>query len=251
MNGSNQNRTNEYLDAFSRKDVIKSLVDIKNPTILDVGANIGDTLVEFKEWWPDSKIHCFEPQAECWDYLDQKVLDNNYKNVIINKFAVGDQDINEAVFYSHKMTSGQSGFHKINNNSIDSIDQNNIATEIDREEYENRLNQKRIVKVKTLYDYLNSKKINHIDLLKIDTQGFEPEVLSGLRESLSNVDIIITELMFFDFYEKSLSFSDIEKFLLPCGFKLFDISHISKNPMNGRTDWVDVVYVNDRIRIRK
>jgi len=251
MNGSNQNRTNEYLDIYSRKDVIKSLVSSINPTILDVGANVGDTLVEFKEWWPDSKIHCFEPQAECWDYLDQKVLDNNYKNVSINKYAVGDEDIKEAVFYSHKMTSGQSGFHKINNNSIDSIDQNNIASEIDREDYENRLNQKRIVKVKTLYDYLNSKKINHIDLLKIDTQGFEPEVLSGLRESLSNVDVVITELMFFDFYEKSLSFSDIEKFLLPCGFQLFDISHISKNPMNGRTDWVDVVYVNDRIRTRK
>ena len=46
-----------------------------------------------------------------------------------------------------------------------------------------------------------------IDLLKIDTQGFEPEVLSGLRESLSNVDVVITELMFFDFYEKSRGFS--------------------------------------------
>jgi FkbM family methyltransferase len=251
MNGSNQNRTNEYLDTFSRKDVIKSLVNSKNPTILDVGANVGDTLVEFKEWWPGSKIHCFEPQAECWDYLDQKVLDNNYKNVIINKYAVGDQDLNEAVFYSHEITSGQSGFHKINNNSIDSIDQNKIASKIDRVEYKNRLNQKRVVKVKTLFDYLNNNKINHIDVLKIDTQGFEPEVLSGLKGSLSNVDIVITELMFFDFYEKSLSFSDIEKFLLPCGFQLFDISHISKNPMNGRTDWADVVYVNDRIRIRK
>lgn len=30
--------------------------------------------------------------------------------------------------------------------------------------------------------------------------------------------------------------------------KLYDISHISKNPMNGRTDWVDVIYVNSRVR---
>ena len=53
--------------------------------------------------------------------------------------------------------------------------------------------------------------------------------------------------MFYDFYERSLSFSDIENFLAPAGFKLYDISHISKNPMNGRTDWVDVIYVNHKI----
>jgi hypothetical protein len=57
--------------------------------------------------------------------------------------------------------------------------------------------------------------------------------------------------MFYDFSESSLSFSDIEKYLLPAGFKLYDISHISKNPMNGRTDWVDMIYVNERIKEAK
>jgi hypothetical protein len=53
--------------------------------------------------------------------------------------------------------------------------------------------------------------------------------------------------MFYDYYKLSLSCTDIERFLLPSGFHLYDISHISKNPMNGRTDWVDVIYVNKRI----
>jgi len=56
--------------------------------------------------------------------------------------------------------------------------------------------------------------------------------------------------MFYDYYERSLSFSDIEAYLLPAGFQLYDISHISKNPMNGRTDWLDVVYINNKIRCR-
>ena len=55
--------------------------------------------------------------------------------------------------------------------------------------------------------------------------------------------------MFYDYYERSLSFFDIERFLIPAGFRLYDINHISKNPMNGRTDWVDVIYVNDRMRV--
>jgi hypothetical protein len=50
--------------------------------------------------------------------------------------------------------------------------------------------------------------------------------------------------MFYDYYERSLSFSDLEKYLIPSGFALYDISHIAKNSMNGRTDWVDVIYVN-------
>ena len=94
---------------------------------------------------------------------------------------------------------------------------------------------------------MDKNSINKVNLLKIDTQGFEPEVLDGLGKRLADIDVVITELMFYDYYNRSLSFSDIERYLLPLGFQLYDISHISKNPMNGRTDWVDVIYVNKRI----
>ena len=70
------------------------------------------------------------------------------------------------------------------------------------------------------------------------------ETLWNLGEKLKNVYVVITELMFYDYYERSLSFSDIERILLPSGFKLYAISHIAKNPMNGRTDWIDVIYLN-------
>ena len=102
-------------------------------------------------------------------------------------------------------------------------------------------------------DYIadHDPKIHEINLLKIDTQGFEPEVLEGLGEKLKIVDVVLTELMFYDFYERSLSFSDIEQYLLKANLQLYDISHIAKNPMNGRTDWVDVIYVNKRLLEQK
>jgi len=251
METTNQDRTNEYLKIFNREKVIKSLIGTDSPVVFDIGANVGDTLEEFKTWWPKSRIHCFEPQEECWGHLDNKIKSNNYSDVFINKFAVGDELVDKATFYSHDITSGQSGLHKINSGSVDSINRNNLVSEDDVLAYENTLNHEREVEVKKLINYMNEKSINHIDLMKIDTQGHEPEVLRGLMGNLSKVDVIITELMFYDFYERSLSFSDIEKYLLPAGFKLFDISHISKNPMNGRTDWVDVIYVNDRVRANK
>ena len=72
-----------------------------------------------------------------------------------------------------------------------------------------------------------------------------PRILREINfdDTLSRFKIVLAELNFYDLYEHQHSFSELEKYLLPHGFKLFDISHISKNPMNGRTDWVDVVYV--------
>ena len=113
------------------------------------------------------------------------------------------------------------------------------------EEHYSKLNHERFVDILRLDEYMNNAGINHVDLLKIDTQGYEPEVISGLGERLSDVNVIVTELMLYDYYERSMSFSDIELYLLPAGFKLYDISSISKNPMNGRTDWVDVIYVRN------
>ena len=98
-----------------------------------------------------------------------------------------------------------------------------------------------------LDNYIEQSNIEKINLLKIDTQGFEPEVLDGLGSRLKDIDVVLTELMFYDYYKRSLTFTDIEKYLLPAGFQLYDISHIAKNPMNGRTDWVDVIYVNNKI----
>ena len=105
----------------------------------------------------------------------------------------------------------------------------------------------RNVQVKRLDEYIkNDKNINQIDLLKIDTQGYELEILEGLGTELNKVRILITELMFYDYYEKSLSFYELESILRPFNFSLYDINHVAKNPMNGRTDWIDVIYVQNR-----
>ena len=136
-------------------------------------------------------------------------------------------------------------FTIVDMNKTIEIKNENIELE---EDYFARINNERTVKMIRLEDYIEKLGVDHINLLKIDTQGFEPEILEGMGKSLESVDVVITELMFYDYYERSLSFSDIEAHLLPAGFQLYDISHISKNPINGRTDWIDVVYINKNTR---
>jgi FkbM family methyltransferase len=246
---NNQERTEKYLESFNREKTLKYLLKSDLPIIFDVGANEGSSLDEFKQWWPKSQVHCFEPQEECWDVLDKKAKE--YKNSFINKYAVGNQHDKSSVFYSHDISTGTSGFNKVNLESIDSLrlDEVKHSKTESMKSYKGSLNHERLIRTDRLEEYIKKNKIERINLLKIDTQGFEPEVIEGLGPDLEKVDVIITELMFYDYYERSLSFFDIERFLIPAGFRLYDINHISKNPMNGRTDWVDVIYVNDRMRV--
>lgn len=250
--GKNEERTAEYHEKWTPERTLKALVTKEDPLIFDVGANNGSSVHDFKAWWPRSNIHCFEPQKECLhDLLSARAAYEDIGSIKINPVAAGSTPSKNEKFYTHDVNSGISGFHKINFHSKDSININGLTNEVSLHNYEDGLNKGREVEVIRLDDYINSVDSSLlIDLLKIDTQGFEPEVLDGLGEKLGNVNVVLTELMFYDFYERSLSFSDIEKFLLKYNFSLYDISHISKNPMNGRTDWIDVIYINNRIRCK-
>jgi FkbM family methyltransferase len=251
MQPTNEQRTDEYFKKFDREKVLKLLINDMAPVIFDVGANNGSSLAQFKAWWPDATVHCFEPQKECWAELDVRATQYTLGSVFINKVGAGEMASESLTFYTHDLTTGQSGFNRINTNSHDSIrlrELNDSQQMLD--EYAASLNHEREVPLVRLDSYIANNLIDKVSLLKIDTQGYEPEVLSGLGDRLSDIDVVITELMFYDFYERSLSFSDIEKYLLPAGFKLYDISHISKNPMNGRTDWVDVIYVKNKNQVK-
>ena len=94
----------------------------------------------------------------------------------------------------------------------------------------------------TLDKFFEDYNINSVDLMKVDTQGAEELVLEGGQASLHKINVLILEVSFYDYYVHKASFTDVEKYLLPAGFELFSILEISNNPMNGRTDWVEVLY---------
>ena len=80
-------------------------------------------------------------------------------------------------------------------------------------------------KVITFDNYVKNNRIDKIDILKIDTQGYEDQVLEGAENLIKNnrIEIIELELIFSEIYEKSLQIYDIEKNLIPHNYKLFGI----------------------------
>ena len=99
-------------------------------------------------------------------------------------------------------------------------------------------------KIITLDDYAEKKNIDTIDILKIDTQGYEDKVLEGANQLLkkNKIKIIQLELIFSEIYENPLAIFDVEKFLIPNNYKLFGTS-------NGGSLISDYIYQVDHIYV--
>ena len=96
---------------------------------------------------------------------------------------------------------------------------------------------------------MKKNKINSIDILKIDTQGYDIEVLKGAKNFLknNNINVVVTELLFnLNLYKCQNTFNEIEK-ILGKNYILWDISFLYKNPKYKYLDYLDAIYVNKNI----
>jgi len=66
-----------------------------------------------------------------------------------------------------------------------------------------------------------SNKIDKIDLIKIDTEGYELNVLKSLEKKIQNIKIIHFEHHFDDMIIKNYNLTDIHNYLTENGFAKF------------------------------
>jgi len=239
--------TSKNLDSsnlFNRNKPLKKLIK-KNSIIFDVGANVGDTINEFNKLFKPKIIYGFEPQKICLEKLRKRF---KQKNIRIFDFAL-DFKSGKKVFYEQQYGDVYSGFYKINIKSKDHIDlKNKRGKKKNIDSYKKQINKKIIVNSITIDDFVKKNKVKNINLLKLDTQGSEDQILKGARKNLKKIDVILIEIAFWDYYEKKSSFYSIEK-IINKDFELFDISYIAKNPESFRTDYIDAIYINKRLKI--
>ena len=62
-------------------------------------------------------------------------------------------------------------------------------------------------------NFIVDKKLNHINLIKTDTEGFEYEVIKGLKNNINKVQLIHFEHHFDNMLIKNYKFSNIHKYL--------------------------------------
>lgn len=179
--------------------------------IFDVGAHLGESINRFKHLFPNSIIHSFEADKDNFSILEKNIISKGYNNILLNNFACGDKKKYQTFFKNIK--SNTSSFHKPNLNhrwvNIRSEQFNVKPEEFVEKSYE--------VEIRKLDDYVTEKQIDHIDLLKIDTQVFEDKVLLGLEKMIykENISIIEVEIIMGNQYETQLSFGQIEEIISP------------------------------------
>ena len=208
--------------------------------IFDVGANKGQSIERFKKIFPKCTIHAFEPI-----HYEYKNLVNKYsreKNIILNNFALGEKKHTKEINLAKR--SGVSSFNEFN--------KNHMWIKTRSKEYntdvENFLTGKETVKIDTIDNYCLENKVNKIDILKIDTQGYEDLVLAGAREVLKKniISAVELELIFDDTYNKFLTFSDIEKYLNE-NYRFSGIKNYNNNLFEGINFFSEVLYINKKL----
>jgi hypothetical protein len=90
--------------------------------------------------------------------------------------------------------------------------------------------------------FADRQGIGAIDLRKIDVQGAEVDVLRESSAILERVGVIMIDISLYDCYTSSSSIGAVEELVRPFGFALRSITDTSHNPMNGRTDGVELLY---------
>tara|TARA_B100000795_G_C22494723_1_gene321635 strand:- start:85 stop:615 length:531 start_codon:yes stop_codon:yes gene_type:complete len=164
----------------------------------------------------------------------------NNKNIFLNNFALGDKT--EEKEFNITVNTGNSSFNKINPGT-DWIKKRSKQYNTTEEGYVTSIQNVNVIK---LDDYCKNNNINQIDLVKIDTQGYEDKVLEGSINTIkeNKIKVIVAEIMFDDVYNKYLSFSDIEKFIIPNNFRMIGIDLANNSLFSPLYFFANVYYFN-------
>jgi len=225
-------KLNIDLDRFSStKNYLyrrQKILDYYNiDTVLDVGANIGQYAVELRELNYRNKIISFEPMQNEFKILENKTISDNKWEAF--NYALGSKNDKEKINISH--------------NSFSSSILNILPTHIDNAP-ESKFKESEDIQVKKLDSVFNDLVSNNSkSYLKIDTQGYEKEVLIGAFDSLKKIDCIQIEMSLTPLYSNDASFDELFKLLNSKDFKLVGFESGFTNTKTGELLQLDGIFV--------
>jgi FkbM family methyltransferase len=199
--------------------------NLERPLVFDVGANVGTFVGHFRNAFNAPIIHAFEPSPETFKKL--RANTTGMPGVTLNNVGLGARNMelqfleNDHAPMSSFLEPGTQCWGKI---------------------------QQRVkVRVRTVDDYCSEKRIEKINILKSDTQGYDLEVIRGAERMMreQRIHLIYTEIVFAEMYKDQASIDEIYRHLHKFGFRL--VAFYRFTYMNNRAGWTDALFafVND------
>lgn len=201
-------------------------------SILDVGANKGQSIDFFLGINPNAKITAFEPNKKLFHFLEEKYKSN--ANINLNNLGVS--NTNGELEFNENILDETSTFESLN---LDSkyLEKKAKVLGVTKESI---IVDKYKVAVVTLSEFLKSNDNSSFDVLKIDVEGHELQVLEGLFSvgNQFNIRLIQLESHNDDMYLSNSKHEDIDQLLNKNGY--FEIAKIK----HGFGDFAEIIYEN-------
>ena len=223
-----------FLDYFQKKKIL-SLIKIKfsRPIVIfDVGAHYGESIKLFLKKLSIEKVYSFEASPQNYKILKKNIYNIQLNKVEIYNFALGANNSNN--FINQTIESSSSTINELNKNSKYFEKKLKILNVKNKEYFYDKLP----IKIITLDYFIEKNNIHNVDLIKIDTEGYEFNIIKGLSKYSPRVKLIYFEHHYDDMIIKNYKFSDIHQLLTQKGFKM-----IKKSKMLFRKSF-EYVYEN-------
>jgi FkbM family methyltransferase len=194
--------------------------------IIDVGANIGQYGTEMRNIGYKGQIISFEPTSEAYEKLSKTAKNDPLWEV--HHSSLGERDGKTSINISKNSVSSSllESLPELTESAPE-------ASFVKKEEID-------IKKLDTVFDSLNIKNKNIY--LKIDTQGYESQVLDGARESLKNISGIQLEMALIPSYDGAMTFQEMTSKLNGFGFHLVTVESGFYDKVSGKLMEVDGVF---------
>ena len=170
--------------------------------VFDVGANDGGSAVKFARAFPDAFIYSFEPVTSTFEILSHNVQELTKRRRVM------------AVPLGLGATQATFDIHLHPHSTMSSI----VADETDSGATE-------AIQVTTVDAFAEANQVGRIDLLKIDTEGYDLEVLKGSEHMLrrQSIQFVLAEVSLDRPSPRHVPFEAIRDFLRPHGFAVYGI----------------------------
>ena len=194
---------------YHQKKITKFLQNKSIKTIIDVGAHKGEFIQYSLAIKGIDKIIAFEPQKKIFGLLKEKFINNNKIN--LNNLAL-DEKVGKKTIKINKMSS-TSTLNEIDKNSLFFKLKNFLLYE------KNSIISEEEIDTTSIDSFFNKTVFDQNTLLKIDTEGYELNVLKGSEQKIKEIKYILIENQFSKMY-KNVNFEDCHNFLNKKNFRL-------------------------------
>ncbi|WAC20449.1 FkbM family methyltransferase [Luteolibacter sp. SL250] len=205
---------------------MKQMESFGNDLVLDVGANAGQFGQELREAGYRGDIHSFEPLDDAFAILAQTAARDARWNV--KNCALGAE-------------RGESVIH-VSNNSFSSSLLGMLPTH-EEAAPESKYVRDQKISVETL-DHLFPDIVSRKRSiwLKIDTQGFENQVIAGAKRSLAQIDTVQMEVSLTPLYDGALSIEQMISMMSSHGYCIVDVEPEFCDQATGRLFQVNLTF---------